>query len=140
MHFLFISTMEGACWAGSGKSWSRTAEELIERGHNVSVCSRCRVTIPLALAVLCRKGAVAHFRKPLPLLWCLLDGLQDPIRVLISRISPDLFVMSQGSNFEGLQWMLANGALSMPYAPITLTGMPRALVDRASRGFTRRTR
>ena len=60
VHFLFISTMEGVPWGGSEELWSRAAEELIERGHKVSFCTKCWATMPVSLAVLRRKGATAQ--------------------------------------------------------------------------------
>jgi glycosyltransferase involved in cell wall biosynthesis len=124
VHFLFISTMEGVPWGGSEELWSQAAAELLKRGHRVSFCTKFWNPTPELLVALQKNGAKAHFRRSKPLPWRLVDRLHDPMKALLRRTKPDLAVMSQGSNSDGLHWMLASGAFSLPYAPIAQCAIP----------------
>jgi len=59
VHFLLISTREAVPLSGSEELRSRAVMELIERGHKARLCTKCWATMPVSLAVRCRKRATA---------------------------------------------------------------------------------
>jgi glycosyltransferase involved in cell wall biosynthesis len=63
MRIAFFSTMGGLPWGGSEELWSRAAQALLERGHEVTFNSIKWPTTAEPLKRLVDAGATAHFRS-----------------------------------------------------------------------------
>ncbi|MGD0905253.1 MAG: glycosyltransferase family 4 protein [Terracidiphilus sp.] len=126
MKFAFISTMTGAPWGGSEELWSQSASLLQQEGHQVvaSVVWWPRLS-PKVLA-LAQRG-IEIIVQPNPLLrWPvrLWRNLKQRVGFKVSdfewllRRDFDLVVISQGCNFDGLEWMKFCEGMSLPFAVI----------------------
>ena len=127
MHFVFVSTMAGALWGGSEELWSQAALRLREQGHEVSasvVWWRRPSQKTLALA---EHGVKLYSRKlqqhrPIPIrVWDQLRSrfhVDDERKKWLSTRSPDLIVVSQGGNSDGVEWMKFCQEASLPFVSI----------------------
>jgi glycosyltransferase involved in cell wall biosynthesis len=107
--YLFISS-NGALWGGSEELWSATAAALAEEGHQVSVLkpnidqTRPRIQRLSELGCRFRDPANYPFHAVLAGVtpWV---GLSRMIRVglALAFSRPDLVVLSQGGNFDGVR-------------------------------------
>ena len=125
----FVSTMAGSPWGGSEELWSMTAMRLIEAGHTVVASTLDWGTPPPKVKELIGKGAKFHFRAiKKPVLRKIADQVlgretgsktvdRDSIEWL-RREAPDLVVISQGSPWEGMDWMTACLDLGLAYCPV----------------------
>ena len=112
MRFAFISSMAGSPWGGSEELWSQAARRLSKEAHQVSACMpRWPEQSPKFLA-LGRDGIRLHTQpRQLPLhvrAWKKLTaGLRQPPGefIWVQRQKPDLAIISQGDNCDGLRWM-----------------------------------
>jgi glycosyltransferase involved in cell wall biosynthesis len=112
MRFAFISTMSASAWGGSEELWSQAAVRLRKEGHQVSACMlRWRQPVPKFLA-LGQEGIELHtLLRHIPMnvrIWRKLTGIlgQPPGEYAwAQRPKPDLAIISQGGNADGLRWM-----------------------------------
>src|SRR4051794_41592660 len=63
MRIAFFSTMGGLPWGGSEELWSRAADSLLDRGHEVSFNCQIWPSIASPLQRLVSRGAQGHFRS-----------------------------------------------------------------------------
>jgi glycosyltransferase involved in cell wall biosynthesis len=122
MRFTFISSMEAGPWGGSEELWSQTALRLHKEGHRVSACMlRWLQPSPKFLA-LGEEGIRLHTQpRFLPLsarTWNKLTGQRDGEYAWIKRQKPDLAIISQGGNADGLRWMELCRELRIPYVAV----------------------
>lgn len=127
-NFLFVSS-NTAAWGGSEELWSAAAVALAEEGHAVSVLKtridKRQARIKRLRELHCRIGDLHHAR--------ILSGSTRLMRAAsplitasrIARISvelaafkPDLTIISQGMNFDGLQYANACRRMKAPYVLI----------------------
>lgn len=127
--FLFISS-NPTTWGGSEELWGRTAIALAEEGHAVSVLKPhldathpvlrrlielgCRVRDLTRGHLLYRYPRLALAFHPLITAQKLLDT-----HFALSVRRPDLVVISQGGNFDGIRYALACARRKVPYVLIS---------------------
>jgi glycosyltransferase involved in cell wall biosynthesis len=121
MKFAFISTMCGAPWGGSEELWSHAAERLLAAGHEVHIgVLEWPARQPSMITGLGQTGAVLH-------MWPPPRNLRSRLKrkffahsdfAWLDKIHPDLLVISQGSNFDGVPCMLHALSQRIAYVPI----------------------
>jgi glycosyltransferase involved in cell wall biosynthesis len=116
----FVTVNKDGPWGGSEELWVKTALNLAERGHQVSASVRGWPHTPAPIQQLAQAIAVSYRWYDKTLLHKLaykiyrnrlFDGWLDQIR-------PDLVVISQAINFDGLEWMESCLHRGIPYATI----------------------
>lgn len=125
----FVSTIPFD-WGGSEELWAATAGHLLSRGHAVSVFKEIRDQRHPRLESVLRQGG--QLMSPngyrLPLAHRVWNRLRSPRRKTsgigyhaerLVRMKPDLTVISQGWNWDGLEWALACQRANLPYALIS---------------------
>jgi glycosyltransferase involved in cell wall biosynthesis len=120
MKIAFVSTMEGSPWGGSEELWSRTASVLVRHGHEVSAnVIRWRKDAPqisalreVGVIVSNRPSGRSRFQR---LLKRFLPGASHR---WLARVKPELLIISQGGNLDGVEWMLKAAELQIPYMTI----------------------
>jgi glycosyltransferase involved in cell wall biosynthesis len=121
MTILFLSAMSGAPWGGSEELWSQAAVRLSREGHAVGASVRHWPELSPKIAALSREGIALHVRRPdsnriVDRLHDRLIGDSETRWVRQSR--PDLVVISQGHQTDGLGWMLFCHEQGLPYLSI----------------------
>jgi glycosyltransferase involved in cell wall biosynthesis len=127
MRFAFISSMSVAPWGGSEELWSQTASRLRSGGHQVaaSVCWWPRHS-PKILA-LHEQGVELFFRKSaaestlIRRTWRKIQRRMERMPVefaWLQRYNPNLTIISQGGNADGLAWMRFCKEAGLPYMVI----------------------
>jgi glycosyltransferase involved in cell wall biosynthesis len=125
LRFLFISSITGSSWGGSEELWSRAALRLRKQGHRVSVCMvQSREPSPKFLA-LAKEGIRLHMqRRHIPVslrAWNKLKGMlgyPSHEHLWAKHENPDLAIISQGSNADGLNWMELCQAMQIPFVAV----------------------
>jgi len=117
--------MAGAPWGGSEELWSQAALRLRKEGHQVSACMVEASEPSLKFLALGKAGIRLHTQPrhiPVSLrAWNKLRGtLGFPSREhrWAKRQNPDLVVISQGSNSDGLSWMELCRAMQIPFVAV----------------------
>jgi glycosyltransferase involved in cell wall biosynthesis len=125
MRFAFISAMSGYPWGGSEELWSQAALRLRDQGHDVAASVRWWPQLSPKVIELGERGVAVFAREPvrhtLPQrLWRKVARRKDTPRDLIwlRRQNPDLVVISQGRNGDGLEWMKLCQEGRVPFAAI----------------------
>jgi len=121
MHILFISAMEGSPWGGSEELWSQAALHILEKGHSVSASVCHWPTLSPKITALKDAGVAVHVRAPNRgrivdrLRWRLLGDFEQK---WLLRSRPDVVVISQGCQTDGLGWMLFCRENRIPFVTI----------------------
>lgn len=122
MRFCFVSTMDGSPWGGSEELWSQAALRLREGGHEVSAnVVWWPAPSPRLLALGSHGVDIAFQRRPTNLITRIhheamrLGWLDDYRRQWLKKHRPDVVVISQATNGDGLEWMERCGELHIPY-------------------------
>jgi len=122
MRIAFFSTMGGLPWGGSEELWSRAAESLLARGHEVLFNSRQWRETAAPLRRLIDKGAKPYFR-PRIRLGRSLRRLMERARVIrlkyigwLQRTRPDFVVISFSCHIDEPQIANSCHLLGIPYA------------------------
>src|SRR5579872_5074084 len=123
MHVLIISTMEGAPWGGSEELWSASAMALLGRRHQVTVSVKAWPSAPPTISLLSKHGAIIRYRENSRFAR-FKRRFRDPEQSLLGGGRPDLAVISQGGNQDGLDWMEACQAANVPYVVIAQAALP----------------
>lgn len=126
MRFVFVSTMFGVPWGGSEELWSQTALRLHQAGHKVSASVVWWPQLPPKVSRLAEQGVdVVRQSPPQPSLpgkiWRKIKnqfGMASPDASWLRRKQPDLVVISQGYNQDGLQWMKLCLEAGLPFVSI----------------------
>jgi glycosyltransferase involved in cell wall biosynthesis len=127
MRFTFISTMAVAPWGGSEALWSQTALRLRQEGHEVSASVVWWPQLSPTVLELERRGVNLFTRKPpennLPVrLWLKVKRrflAEEKKEFQWLRLQkPDLVVISQGGNSDGLEWMNFCAEAGLPFVSI----------------------
>ena len=116
----FVSMMEGYPWGGSEELWSQAAGLLAKEGFHVGVNVKHWSEDPAPIQTLERLKCEVVRRSPRSVLQRILGRiLQESEYAWLERFRPDLVVISQGGNAEGLEWMEACLKRGIPYVTIT---------------------
>jgi glycosyltransferase involved in cell wall biosynthesis len=131
--FLFLSSCPEP-WGGSEELWSNAAKRLACAGHRVHVIKtlvdfehkRIKELTDVGITIedYCKvpggKGREV-VRRAIPRRWS--SRLPDPVYLhqvkTINRLRPDLSVISQGANFDGLKYVEICQHLNVPYVLIS---------------------
>ncbi len=119
--------MSGAPWGGSEELWSQTASRLRAGGHEAvaSVCWWPRLSDKVV--ALQEQGSDLFVRKPwtqsgyLVRAWRKIKSQFQPAPVEVMWLrkhKPDLIIISQGGNTDGLTWMRFCKNEGLPYIVI----------------------
>jgi glycosyltransferase involved in cell wall biosynthesis len=123
--YLFVSS-NTAQWGGSEELWSATAAELAESGHRVSVLKtnidRTEPRIRRLIELHCRLSDLQQLRRlaRFPRLLRAFAPVITAQRLAqvsleVKLFKPELVVISQGMNFDGLQYANVCRKLKQPY-------------------------
>ena len=128
MRFVFVSTMEGQAWGGSEQLWSQAALRLATGGHAVTASMRKNEASEWHEAVTrLQAGGVAVLPRSdqyslkniliarLRAKWSALPEVDLELRDLY-RHTPDLVVISDGSNWPPRRFVMPCIERSFPYA------------------------
>lgn len=127
MRIVFISAMAGAPWGGSEELWSQAAIRLKEQGHSVAASVAWWPVLSSRAAGLPKQGVELFVREPahrsLPArlrrtILSRLGIIENKELKWLERQKPDLVVISQGSSFDGLDWMTSCQNAGLPFASI----------------------
>ena len=121
MHILFISTMEGMPWGGSEELWSQAALRLVEQGHRVSASVFPWPQPAPQIEEMMRRGVEIHFREANTGTFASRFRRRiagDPEKKWFVNLQPDLAVISQGGNADGLGWMTQLREKEISYSPV----------------------
>ena len=119
MRILFVSSMSILPWGGSEKLWSQAAVRLTANGHEVWSSQPSISDGHPAAVELQQAGIRTTFRRPKQGRFIsILNRLKPEIEGLLAEIKPDLIVISQGNNKDGLDWMHYCASHQIPFAVI----------------------
>src|ERR1039458_1597661 len=126
MRFFFISTMLDYPWGGSEELWSQAALRLHQAGHDVGASVPWFPQLSPKVTALADQGIQLFIQPPLQ--------ASVPVRVWrkimrdmgvkrtefrrLQRQKPDLVVISQGGNSDGLRWMKFCRDAGLPFVVI----------------------
>jgi glycosyltransferase involved in cell wall biosynthesis len=121
MRIVFISSMAGYPWGGSEELWSQAALHLKRKGHDVVASVATWHPVPAPVAALEHQGVQIKARPEMA------SNLLARISVRLRRQhycrqllngKPDLVVVSQGNNSDGLEWMEMCMQHAVPFVAI----------------------
>jgi glycosyltransferase involved in cell wall biosynthesis len=126
MRIVFVSSMAGSPWGGSEELWSQAALRLKQSGHAVSASVVGGPKLSGKITDLQEQGISialqAHPNARFPVrLWRKVTkrcGLMDPDVAWLRHKRPDLVVVSQGYNQDGLEWMKRCRECRLPYVSV----------------------
>src|SRR6266576_297838 len=117
--------MSGYPWGGSEELWSQAALRLRSEGHEVAASVVCWPQLSPKVIELEERGVTLLVREAvrhtlLQRRWRKVARRKDTARDLIwlRRQNPDLVVISQGGNGDGLEWMKLCQEGRVPFAAI----------------------
>ena len=127
---LFVPTNPWTDWGGSEKLWAYTAKHLLcEERAKVGVLIKKWESINPALRDLLNSFQVYRYRSEHAIVHKLLakvsgrfatSGYREQVFArTVKHVRPDLVVISQGANFDGLQWMECCRRHDVPYVTIS---------------------
>jgi len=127
MRFVFLSSMSGVPWGGSEELWSQAAVRLARQGHDVSASVVWWPELSRSVREFEQQGVKLFTRKPRsPKLSARL--LRKVKRLILLEEEkefewlrlqkPDLVVVSQGGNIDGIDWMNFCGQTCLPFVSI----------------------
>jgi glycosyltransferase involved in cell wall biosynthesis len=126
MRFAFITTMSHLPWGGSEELWSQTALRLQREGHDVGASVVWWPRLSPRVTALAEQG-IELFTKPpsrdslAVKVWRRIlrrSGGIRPAFEWLRRQKPDLVVISQGGNVDGLEWMKFCRDAGLPFVAI----------------------
>lgn len=138
----FIGVNSTAPWGGSEALWAQTAVRLAQSGYQVGVNVKGWTTKPKqiqTLEAMCSVTYRYYDRNLLEKLTFIAQRGKQFYRWL-DRFQPDLAVISQACNNDGLYWMEACAARKIPYVTIAQSGSeqywyPDALNQRLANAY-----
>ncbi|MBE9011743.1 glycosyltransferase family 4 protein [Pseudanabaenaceae cyanobacterium LEGE 13415] len=120
MKIAFIAVNNTAPWGGSEELWAQTAIHLANAGHQIAVNIKGWKTPPSqmqAIEAVCEVTYRGYDRSAIERLVFMAHRGKRFYRWL-DRIRPDLVVISQASNQDGLDWMEACATRNIPFVTI----------------------
>lgn len=123
----FIATNDSAPWGGSEELWCQSALRMVKAGYEVGASVIGWQPSVQQIDRLGQAGCRLNYRwynkKPLHRLRFKLYRQKTYYRWL-DRFKPDLAVISQSTNVDGVGWMEACLARKIPFAPIAHAATP----------------
>jgi glycosyltransferase involved in cell wall biosynthesis len=140
----FIAANQSAPWGGSEELWAQTALRMAKIGYQVGVNVQGWQPPVHQVQTLVQAGCGVVYR------WSnktLLHTLQFKLYKQkmyyrwLDRFKPDLAIISQASNIDGIGWMEACLARNIPFAPIAHAAAPNywpsdALAERLAKAYS----
>jgi glycosyltransferase involved in cell wall biosynthesis len=121
----FISSMDSASWGGSEELWSQAAMRLLSEGYEVSASVKQWPEEAPAIRQLRAAGCRIQYRRRPTVRERLLRRVwPDRPYTWLNEFRPQLAVISQGANADGLPWMDACFARRIPYVTIAQAATP----------------
>ncbi len=130
-HKKILFTTENVSWGGSELLWSKTALELMNMGCIVGVCVHPKLPLPPSLLEAEKNGKISVYRLPVqplsPVKRFSNKLLPYKLRLkpknfkqeFILRFRPDLLVINQGFNFNGVDTMAFAHQNSLKYVTLS---------------------
>ena len=125
MRIVFISSMAGALWGGSEELWSQAAVRFANQGHQVAASVTYWPQLSPKVTRLTEHNIDLFVRKPIRYtipqrLWRKITHQQRRQKefVWLRRQEPDLILISQGGNNDGLKWMNFCLEAALPFAVV----------------------
>lgn len=123
----FIATNDSVPWGGSEALWQQTALRMVKTGYRIGVSVVGWQPAVPQVEALAKAGCDVHYRwynkKPVHRLRFKVYSQETYYRWL-DQFKPDLAVISQASNLDGVGWMEACLARGIPFAPISQAATP----------------
>jgi glycosyltransferase involved in cell wall biosynthesis len=126
MRFVFVSTMAGVPWGGSEELWSQAALRLQQDGYEVSASVVWWPQLSSRVTSLAEQGVDfvtqtrPHTRLPITI-WHKIRtklGFESLEISWLRHKQPDLVIISQGYNQDGLEWMKFCRGIGLPFVTI----------------------
>lgn len=126
-----LFTTENVTWGGSELLWSKTALELVNFNCNVSICVHSKLVLPDWILILERQNKITIYRAPLQPLTITKrifnKFLPYDFRLkaknykneYVESFKPDLLVINQGLNFNGIELMIFAKKSKINYVTIS---------------------
>jgi glycosyltransferase involved in cell wall biosynthesis len=135
MRIAFFSTMAGQPWGGSEELWSRSAEVLLTRGHDVSFNTLAWRSTPARLQQLMSCGANACFRRR----WRMGRSVRQTLQKLrltrrkhrswLQKQRPDFVMVSFACHTDDPQIARTCHAAGIPYAILLQAASSHTWID-----------
>lgn len=123
-HIAFITSIADT-WGGSEELWSRTVPLLLRQGYKLSLLRvdpdpqhpRIAALRAMGVEIIAIRSDWSLFRKfsRTSTLHRTCNDYQRHLEVLLHELSPDLVVVSQGVNFDGMVYAYVAMQLGIPY-------------------------
>ncbi|HXM34621.1 MAG TPA: glycosyltransferase family 4 protein [Pyrinomonadaceae bacterium] len=123
MKIVFVTTMSGAPWGGSEELWSQAALRLAEKHHRIAASVVPWPTLSPKVAELKDHGIEVFVRWSPALdltarVWRKIARSRPKDYEWMRKISPDLVVISQGGNSDGVEWMKFCSDEGLPFVAV----------------------
>ena len=149
MNFVFISTNSGGPWGGSEELWSQAASRLHSEGHQVAAFVTWWPQLSPKVVALADQGIEVYagkLRAQSSLgrrAWRKIQqriGQMPPEQAWVRRQKPDLVVISQGGNDDGVAWMEFCNHSEIPFVSVVQANNEQwwpadCLLDKMSAGY-----
>lgn len=123
----FIAANQSARWGGSEELWAQSAMRMVNAGYQVGVSVQGWQPAVPQIDALAKAGCQINYRwynkTPFHLIRFKLYKAEIYYRWL-DRFKPELAVISQASNIDGIDWMEACIARKIPFVPIAHAAAP----------------
>jgi glycosyltransferase involved in cell wall biosynthesis len=119
MKIAFISTMAGPPWGGSEELWSQTAMRMAQQGFTVGVSIEGRKNEAKQISDIEKSGCVVVRRYNNRIQRLVSRVYPNSAFEFLEKFSPELVVISQGGNSDGLSWMEACIAKNITFVVIS---------------------
>ena len=117
----FIAANTAVPWGGSEELWYQSALRMVKAGYDVAASVEGWEPAVAQIEALAQAGATIHYRWYNKTIYHLLRFKLSQGRVYqqwLDRFRPDLAVISQASNIDGVEWMEACMARNIPFVTI----------------------
>jgi glycosyltransferase involved in cell wall biosynthesis len=119
MKIAFISTMTGPPWGGSEELWSQAAMRMVRQGFTVGVSIEGREQEVKQISDIEKSGCIVVRRYNNRIQRLISRFYPDRDFGFLEKFSPELVVISQGGNSDGLPWMEACITRDIPFVVIS---------------------
>ena len=123
----FLAANTAVPWGGSEELWYQTATRMVKAGYDIAASVEGWEPAVSQIEALRRAGADVHYRWYNRTIYHLLQFKLSKGSIhqrWLNRFSPDLAVISQASNIDGVEWMEACIARNIPFVTIAQAAAP----------------